>query len=330
MPASEFLNAQQEDEAVDWILEDYLPAGGLVILAGKPKEGKTTLAYELTVKVAKGLPFLNRQTRAAGVLILGLEEHPRDIRVRLRNLGAEELTNLHVYTGQINPSLEAFQDIKHYVTEYAIKLVLVDTLAAFWNVRDENDAAAVTQAMKPLLALARETGACVVLIHHARKSEGSNGDEIRGSGALFATVDVALILKRAETQTHRHLRANSRYHETPAEIVLELTESGYKALGDPAAINREAKRNKIKASLTEDPQDAKSIAKIAGVSPRDIHRLLNDLWVNGEAYREGLGRKGDPYRYSSDSIRATAPDIGGTPHETNPALAFIEVIEDVA
>ena len=52
--ASEFLSAVQEDEAVEWVLDEYLPAGGLVVLAGKPKEGKTTLTYELTVKVAKG------------------------------------------------------------------------------------------------------------------------------------------------------------------------------------------------------------------------------------------------------------------------------------
>ncbi len=93
--------------------------------------------------------------------------------------------------------------------------------------RDENDAAEVTQAMKPLLALARDTGACVLLIHHARKSEGSYGDEIRGSGALFAAVDIAMILKRHEVQTQRVLHAISRYPETPAEIVLELRETGY-------------------------------------------------------------------------------------------------------
>ena len=107
---------------MDWILDDYLPAGGLVIIAGKPKEGKTTLSYELAVKVAKGLPFLNRQTRLAGVLILGLEEHPRDMRIRLRNLGAEGVTNLHVNPHQLNPSLNTFNEIKRYALEYDIKL----------------------------------------------------------------------------------------------------------------------------------------------------------------------------------------------------------------
>ena len=248
---------------------------------------------------------------------MGLEEHPRDIRIRLRNLGAEGLTNLYVYPSQLDPTMSTFREIERYALEHAIKLIVVDTLGAFWNVRDENDAAEVTRAMKPFLTLARNTGACVVLIHHARKSEGVNGDEIRGSGALFAAVDVALILKRNEVQTQRTLRAISRYHETPAEMVLELTELGYVALGDPTTLNRQAKRVKVKAELTGDLQTAKAIAKQAGVSSRDIHRLLKELHANEEAHREGTGRKGDPFLYRLNSIRATPPGLGEGMHESN-------------
>ena len=56
LPVGDFLDRGEEDEAVDWILDEYLPAGGLALLAGKPKEGKTTLTYELAVRVAKGFP----------------------------------------------------------------------------------------------------------------------------------------------------------------------------------------------------------------------------------------------------------------------------------
>jgi AAA domain-containing protein len=75
-------------EEVDWVVEEILPAGGLVLLVGKPKEGKTTLSYELAVNVAQGLTFLGRKTRKETVLILALEEHSRDVGMRLRNIGA--------------------------------------------------------------------------------------------------------------------------------------------------------------------------------------------------------------------------------------------------
>ena len=317
LPVSEFLDRGEEDEAVDWILDQYLPAGGLALLAGKPKEGKTTLTYELAVRVAQGFPFLNRSTSGGGVLILAMEEHARDVRIRLRHLGANGLPSLFVFADRADPTPTTFDAIGRFVTARAIKLVLVDTLGAFWKVRDENDAAEVTQAMKPLLALARDTGACVLLIHHARKSEGSYGDEIRGSGALFAAVDIAMILKRHEVQTQRVLHAISRYPETPAEIVLELRETGYVTLGDPVNLNKQARLDKMKVALAHDLEAPEMICKRAGVSLRDGYRLLSLLVETGEARREGKGRKGSPFRYARNSIHATPPVLEETLHESN-------------
>jgi hypothetical protein len=74
-------------EVTEWIFEEYLPAGSLALLAGKPKEGKTTLVYELAVKVAQGQPFLGRSVRQGGVLILAVEEHRRDVSMRLHTWG---------------------------------------------------------------------------------------------------------------------------------------------------------------------------------------------------------------------------------------------------
>lgn len=317
---TDFLDVRQEEDKIEWVLEDYLPQGGLVLIAGKPKEGKTTLIYELAVKVAKGLPFLNRVTHPAGVLILGLEEHPRDMRLRLRSLAADDNTNLFVSSGNLSPTSDTFEQIKRYILEKGIALVVVDTLGVFWSVRDENDAAEVQRAIKPFLALARESGACVLLIHHARKSEGQHGDEIRGSGALLAAVDVALILKRHEIPTQRKLHANSRYSETPTEMILDLTDAGYVLLGDPAQLNRETKREKMKAALTENYEKAEILTQRAGVCRRDAQRLLNDLAQNDdEVERKGDGRKGDPYLYRLNSIHASPPVLGGTLHETNPS-----------
>ena len=319
LTVSGFLDVNQEEEVIEWVLDEYLPAGGLIILAGKPKEGKTTLAYELAVNVAKGAPFLNRSTSGGGVLILGLEEHPRDMRLRLRSLRAEALPNLYVYAGQLTPTPDALEEVTRFVKEHDIKLILVDTLAAFWTVRDENDAAEVTKTMKPLLRLARETGACVLLIHHARKSEGSYGDEIRGSGALFASVDVALILKRHEVQTQRILRAVSRYPETPAELVLELRETGYCALGDPASHNKQARREKLIAALTDTFETPETISQRALIALRDTYRLLKSLVGRGEIEQDGKGRKGSPFRYRRNSIHASSPVLGGPLHERNSA-----------
>jgi archaellum biogenesis ATPase FlaH len=306
-------------EEIEWILDEYLPAGGLVLLAGKPKEGKTTLSYELALNVAQGSTFLGRQTRKGAVLILALEEHKRDVLIRLRNLGATTtLENLYVHADPLQPTPTVLAEMTSFAKEHEVKLILVDTLAAFWRIENENDAAELTKVVKPLLQLARESGACVLLVHHARKAEGQYGDEIRGSGALFAAVDVALVMKRHEVQTQRLLQAQSRYPETPSNLLLELREHGYVALGDPASVGKAARLTTLTASLSDQWEEADAIGKRAGLSRREWHRLLNQLVAVGTALREGKGRKGSPYRFKRNSIHAGGQSIG---HETNSTKA---------
>ena len=305
-------------EAIKWILDDYLPAGGLVLLAGKPKEGKTTLSYEIATKVAQGVPFLGRQTRQGAVLILALEEHARDVRIRLHHLGASTQDGVFVHTGPLAPTATALDEVMVFATEHGVTLILIDTLSAFWKIRDENDAAEMTKVVKPLLQLARESGACVLLIHHARKSEGSYGDEIRGSGALFAAVDVALIMKRHAVQTQRILQAQSRYVETPSELVLELRDSGYVALGDPASAGKAARVAQLTESLSQEWEEAATIAKRAGLSLREGHRLLTILVGEGKALQDGKGKKGSPYRFMKNAMHVPPPPYR---HESNDTHA---------
>jgi predicted ArsR family transcriptional regulator len=298
-----------------WVWEDYLPEGALAALVAKPKVGKTTNAYELTVKVAQGLPYLGRATRRGTVLILALEEHEREVKRRLRDLGADQIEEIHVNVGPIADSPDTFHQIKEYIAAHGIILVIFDTLNTFWSVQDENNATDVTRAIKPLLNLARESGAAILLLHHARKSEGEFGDEIRGSGALFSLLDVALILKRHEVETQRKLTAISRYPETPRELIIELRKHGHEALGDPAAVGKAAKTAKVRSVLTDLPTSAPEIGKRAGVSRGAAYTILDQLVAKGQAQRTGTGKRGNPYLYGN--CVSGSPLRGGGPNETN-------------
>jgi len=48
----------EPDETVDWLVEDCIPAGGTVIVAAKPKVGKSTTARDLALAVARGEAWL--------------------------------------------------------------------------------------------------------------------------------------------------------------------------------------------------------------------------------------------------------------------------------
>ncbi len=315
-----------------WVWEDFLAAGGLAALVAKPKVGKTTNAYELAVKVAQGLPYLGRATRRGPVLIVAMEEHRREVKQRLRNLGADQLEEIHVHVGPLEHSPDTFHKLTQYIGQHGILLVIFDTLNTFWSVQEENDAVGVTHAIKPILTLARESGAAVLLIHHARKSGGEFGDEIRGSGALFSLLDVALILKRHEVETQRKLTTISRYPETPGELIIELREHGHEALGDPASVGKAAKAVNVRAALTETPTSAVDLGRRAGVSRGAVYTYLDQLVAQGHAQRTGTGKKGDPYLYCNcvcvfplrgGGVNETNCSPGSAGHEVSPPDGFV-------
>ncbi|HMS83073.1 MAG TPA: AAA family ATPase [Nitrospira sp.] len=295
--AASLLETEEVDSAVEWTLYQLIACGALIGLIAKPKVGKTTLIYELAVKIAHGAPFLGRATRKCGVLILALEEHRRDVSRRLRTLGAENLENMHLAIGPLDADEVTFAQLKRTIEERSIGLIIIDTLNSFWGVSDENNASEVTAAIKPLLNLARSTNAAIIAIHHSRKSEGEHGDEIRGSNALFSLFDAALLLKRHEAENQRKLTVISRWPETPSELILELRDHGYECLGDGAAAGRRARLDKLAEALTSEGQTAKDLSSRSGVSFRSVHSILDELVQLGRAQRLGTGRKGDAFKF---------------------------------
>ena len=229
------------------------------------------------------------------MLILAIEEHPRDVKLRLQDLGCEGSLNLFIHCLPLDPTPEFFYNLKSFVIKHGIALVVIDTLASFWKLKDENDASAMTQAVKPLLQLARDSGACVLMIHHSRKTEGSYGDEIRGSSALFGLVDVGITMRNAEVESQRKLVARSRYPETPTELIVEFRDGEYVSLGDPDEVGRKARLEKMRSTLSHTPEEAKVIIQRTGFSQRAGRRLLTWLADHNEAIKSGAGKKGDPF-----------------------------------
>src|SRR4030095_9892655 len=128
------------------------------------------------------------------VLVLAVEEHRRDVQRRLEKFGVTPDDSVAVHTGPLDDSPATFLAVTEHVRETLTRLVVLDTLPAFWGIEDENDNAKAVKAVRPWLKLARETGAAVLLVHHESKAGGERGRGIRGAGALFGLVDQALLL----------------------------------------------------------------------------------------------------------------------------------------
>lgn len=284
--------------AQDWIWETVLPVGGLALLAGPPKEGKTTFAAHLAAAVSRGDTFLSRTTKKTGVLWLGLEERPQDV---VRRFAALDAGDVFYHPAPYRSRVENLAALAVWIKENSVGLVVVDTLTKFWNVNDENDAGGVDRALDAILTLARTTGATVLLLHHVRKTTAANGDDIRGSSAIFANMDAAIILRRDGT-SRRSLQFRSRFSECPERIDMELRDGLYQSLGAPPDASKAASL-KVFEVLKAEPSPVSSVAAAASIPESSARRLLQELLIqNPNVGKIGGGQKGDPEKFFRNDL----------------------------
>lgn len=287
-----------EPEApIPWRWDRYLADGTVTLLASFMKVGESTLAYPLAVAVAQDRPFLGYSTRQGGVLILAVEEHPRDVKRRLRRFGMRPEDPIHVHAGPLVYAPATFRDLRQFIEAQKIALVILDTLPTFWDVQDENDNAELIQQATPLLTLARETNVVMLLLHHEGKSGGEGGRGIRGASALFGIVDQALLLDRRQggTPTQRVLRATGRYDETPRELVIALAGDEYRRVGTAQEVKADARQLMVRDVLSDEPQDVKGLAHETKLTAKQVRDALTAL--GRRVIREGGGKRGNPCTY---------------------------------
>ena len=299
----DLLNAPHEE--IPWLIPGYAAPGRWSLIAGPPKIGKTTWAYEAMVNVARGGFWLGRMIRRGNVLVLAVEEHRDDVARRFRSLGTAGLDgNIKIITGPLEFSSRMIREIIEYVNGQDIALVVVDTLPAWWHLENENDASEVLKSGRMLLNAIRQTNAALVCLVHTRKSGGEAGSEIRGSSALVGLVDIAISMKHPlGDERIRVLETVSRFSQTPRELVIRYGEKGYESMGSPAQVSAFGKAEQVLAVLGDIPRTSYEISKEIGFSKQEVSRAL-DL-INEQVESSGSGHKGDPYRYRrrSNSMR---------------------------
>ncbi len=288
----------EPEDAVDWLLEDLLPAGGFSILASKPKVGKSTLARGLALAVARGEPFLGRATTKGPVIYLALEEKRAEVKKHFRAMGATGDEEIHIFVS--TAPVDALEQIRAQVEELRPALLIIDPLFRFTRVKDGNDYAQVTQALEPLMALVRQTGTHVLVVHHLGKGERAGADAILGSTAIRAAVDTSLMLKR--TERYRTLSSEQRYADDLEETTLRFDpQMRTISLGEPKE-REEVLR--MKDAIVEwlhaqdEPRAENDLKAEVEGNNRQKQTALRELVAGGQVERQGKGTRGAPFTYS--------------------------------
>ena len=180
-------------------LVDGLIAQGLYILAGNQKVGKSWLALDICLSIAKGEKVLGRETTQGVALYLCLEDSYVRVQNRLYELTDEPTDKLYfsLLANTIGDGLE--EQIRDFKTEHTdLKLVVIDTLQKVRS-GDEQTYASDYREMSALKNLAAELGITILLVHHLRKCKDSDPFKmISGTSGITGCADGSFVLKRED------------------------------------------------------------------------------------------------------------------------------------
>ncbi|WP_040585082.1 DNA repair protein RadA [Segniliparus rugosus] len=200
----------------DRVLGKGLVAGSVVLLAGEPGVGKSTLLLE----TAKQWALAGRRC-----LYVSGEESPLQARARAERIGA-------VHEGVLFTAETRLEAILASCVELKPELVVVDSVQMLRSAGEASGAISqIQEAVRRFSALAKSLGVSVVLIGHVTK-EG----EIAGPRFLEHLVDVVLTFTGEQHSRLRLLRGvKNRFGPSDEVGCFEQTERGIAAVADPGS-----------------------------------------------------------------------------------------------
>ncbi len=204
---------------LDRVLGGGLVPGSVVLLAGDPGAGKSTLCLELASKAAS--------PRSPTLYVTG-EESAAQVRLRAGRTGA---LNEHLWVAA-ETDLSA---VLAHVDAVSPALLIVDSVQTIATAQAEGSAGGVTQVRAvaaALIAVAKERNIATVLIGHVTK-DGS----IAGPRLLEHLVDVVLHFEGDRHSTLRLVRAVKNRFGAAEEIgCFQMTDTGIEGLADPSGL----------------------------------------------------------------------------------------------
>ncbi|QYN35478.1 DNA repair protein RadA [Pseudonocardia sp. DSM 110487] len=203
---------------LDRVLGAGLVPGAVVLLAGEPGVGKSTLLLEVAAQVA----------RTGRVLYVTGEESSGQVRLRAERTGA-------VHDELYLAAESDLGAIVGHVDELRPDLLIVDSVQTMSNADVDGAPGGVTQTRAvavALTALAKERGLPVLLVGHVTKDGG-----IAGPRVLEHVVDVVLSFEGDKHSTLRMVRGvKNRFGPADEVGCFEMRDSGIVGMPDPSGL----------------------------------------------------------------------------------------------
>jgi len=241
-------------EEFDRVLGGGFVAGEVILLAGEPGVGKSTLLLGLV----KGMGEL-RGLRENSIFYVSGEESAEQVKMRAERLGVkgenllllaetnveriiEEVRNEKSEAGNGSVKLENKDNSSNHPSNFNIQppisnfqLLIIDSIQTLWSEDFEGGPGSVSQVKgcaQKLLEFVKKNNLCLILVGHVTK-EG----EVAGPMILSHMVDAVFFLEGERYADLRLLRGlKNRFGPTDEVGVFKLTEKGMEEVKDPSGL----------------------------------------------------------------------------------------------
>lgn len=204
---------------LDRVLTGGLLPGSATLLGGEPGTGKSTLLLQAMASMARS---------GKRCLLVAAEEAAHQVRRRAQRLGAD-------VPGLFVVEATTLSEIAVAVAGTSPDVVVVDSVQAVTGPGAGSPAGSLVQVRvcaHSLVAMAKATGAALVLVGHVTK-DGS----LAGPRALEHLVDTVLSFEGDRYSSLRALRAvKHRFGPTGETGLFEMREAGLSGVADPSSL----------------------------------------------------------------------------------------------
>ena len=200
----------------DRILGGGLVQGSLVLIAGDPGIGKSTILLQTGGELCKN---------GKKVLYVSAEESASQLKLRAERLEINS-ENLFIYP-QIN-----LESIRAEIDNISPDIVVIDSIQAIYSQTVASSAGSVSQIRECcniLMQIAKNKNVTIVVIGHVTK-DGS----IAGPKILEHMVDTVIQFEGDKYKSYRILRSmKNRFGNTSEVGIFEMTQKGLKCVSNP-------------------------------------------------------------------------------------------------
>lgn len=302
----------------EWLIDEWLPSGSLIMLAAPPEQYKTWIAFEMALQVALGgyvKPFFGQfdgSKKPENVLLVQQEDAHRKIVDRLETIvkgkWLTELTDvsdigkmsymmnehlfIHAEAELSFDNPDSLTRMEKTILDKKIKLVIIDPL---YTLGSTDDYFAKLATKMPILKAMREKyGVTFVLLHHTKKAGGKGRDAIWGSQLINGAMEGIWLIEEIDGKRHISRKGKAYAGEQLTKeitFVIDDDEGLYESsitdvtsiLTDDGEIeNVNSSERELLAAINAKPgMDRKAYWELSGMPKSTVYELVGKLVKRG-------------------------------------------------